>query len=79
MTDRRGTFVVASLAVSEVGEAVSVLDEVIFVVLEVVAVGVATIVDDDMVVETDGSVCEARGWGPSWGELGRLGGLLGRR
>ena len=44
----------------------------------VVAV-VGTVVDGDVAAEKDGSGCEAGGWGPSWGELGRLGGLLDLR
>ena len=61
------------------GGGVCVLDEAVFVVLAVVAVGMAVIVDDDVAVTTGGSGCEVRGWGFSWGELGCLGGLLGRR
>ena len=57
---------------------VHVLDNDVFVVLEVVTVGMAIVVDDDMVVTTGGEGCKARGWGFGWGDLGRLGGLLVR-
>ena len=59
------------------GGGVCVLDEAISVILEVVIVGMATVVDDDVAVTTGSSGCEVRGWGFGWGDLGHLGGLLG--
>ena len=43
------------------------LNEAIGVVPEVVAVGIATIVNNDVAVEMGSSGCKARGWRPSWG------------
>ena len=45
------------------------LNEAVGVVLEVVAVGIATVVDDDVAALLGGSGCGTEGWGGGWGML----------
>jgi hypothetical protein len=49
---------------------VCMLDKTLVVVLEVIA---AAIVGSDVAVSAGGSEHERRGWGPSWGVVGRFG------
>jgi hypothetical protein len=71
--DRRSTSFTGCLAVSEVVEAVWVLDVAQVVVSGVVVAGVVAVVGGDVAVERSGSVCSTRGWGLSWCVVDRSG------
>jgi hypothetical protein len=68
--DRRGTFLTAWLAVSEVVPAVWVLTAALAAVLEVVAAAGVGVGVCDVVTAGGRSGCEERGWAVFWGGQG---------